>query len=296
MNLDLSFFSPEEELHDKLFINKNIKVFIKRDDNIHPFISGNKWRKLKYNLLDAQSKGIHQLVTFGGAWSNHLIATAAAGAKFSFKTIGIVRGDEVENPCLSLCKVYGMKLIFISRTEYQSKREYFINNFNENSSYFIDEGGRSDLGIKGCSEMIDELKNTYSDIFTASGTGTTVAGFYKGVQNNNLKTKIHSIPVLKGAEFLYDDLKSWGIPNNKINIHLDYHFGGYAKIKTPLIQFIKSFVSKTGILIEPTYTGKMLYGFYDLVEKDYFPNGSNILLVHTGGLTGILGQLPHFNV
>ena len=296
MSLPFIYSSPVEEIQDPYLAAKKIQLFVKRDDKIHPFISGNKWRKLKYHLSWAAENNIKTLVTFGGAWSNHLLATAAAGANFGFKTVGFVRGEEVKNPVLSMCSLFGMQLRFVDRVSYKNKEEIFGINFTQNEALFIDEGGKSTLGIQGCSEILNELQYQYDHIFCAAGTGTTIVGIQEGINLLKLKTQAHCIPVLKGGEFLLKEFEDWGIENNKIQLHSDYHFGGYAKTKPVLNQFIKKFTSTTGIMIEPTYTGKLFYGVYDLIAKDYFEKNSKILVIHTGGLTGLLGHLPNMEI
>src|ERR1700748_2645069 len=168
MKINLEIFSPVHQINDKLFDDLGLKVFIKRDDLIHPIISGNKWRKLKYLLKKAQETNKTHLVTFGGAYSNHLLATAAAAAKFGFKATGIVRGEEVENDTLFLCRLHGMNLIFTDRDSYRDKQALFDKHFaNDDQAFFIDEGGASPLGAKGCSELVDELTEAYDHIFCA---------------------------------------------------------------------------------------------------------------------------------
>src|ERR1700749_2829392 len=158
MHIDLEIFSPVHQINNKLFDERGISVFIKRDDLIHPIISGNKWRKLKYILLKAQAQNKTHLVTFGGAYSNHLLATAAAAAKFGFKATGIVRGERVNNDTLFLCKLHGMELIFVDRDSYRDKTALFEKYFdNDADAFFIDEGGASAEGARGCSELINEL-------------------------------------------------------------------------------------------------------------------------------------------
>lgn len=295
MHLPFQIFSPEEEIIDPIFEEKEIRLFIKRDDKIHPFISGNKWRKLKYQLEYAKSKDISHLVTFGGAWSNHLLACAAAAATFGFKAIAYVRGEEVRNPVLDMCRIFGLQLIFVDRESYRNKEKLFSENHDPITSLFIDEGGKSELGLLGCADIIKELKQHYDHIFVASGTGTTVAGLQLGNEQNNFHSQVHSIPVLKGADSLLQDFAQWNIDTQKIYMHHDYHFSGYAKTKPELIEFIKNFVSSTGIMIEPTYTGKLMYGVYDLIQKGYFKPKSKILVIHTGGITGLLGHLDLFS-
>lgn len=287
--------SPEQEIHLPLFAEKQIRVFIKRDDQIHPYISGNKWRKLKHTLEQAKLKRKKTLVTFGGAWSNHLLATACAGATFGFETYGFVRGEMVENPVLSFCQLFGMKLIFVSREEYKNKALLFEQKFgSDTDAVFINEGGYGTDALYGCSELIRELQNNYDAIFCAAGTGSTAAGLQKGIQQNQMNTQLHVVPILKG-DFIPSEIVHLGIDSQRITFHSSYHFGGYAKTKPELLRFIQSFVSKTGIMIEPTYTGKCLYALFDLVKKDYFKPNSKILFIHTGGLTGLLGMYQRFD-
>lgn len=295
MEINLEIFSPVHQINDRLFEERGIEVFIKRDDLIHPIISGNKWRKLKYTLKRAQSEGKSHLVTFGGAYSNHLLATAAAAAKFGFKSTGIVRGEEVENDTLFLCKLHGMNLIFTDRESYRDKPALFSKYFeNDSEAFFIDEGGASAEGAKGCSELVTELSQTYDYIFCACGTGTTAAGIINGIQQHSLPTRFNAVPVFKNGDFLKEEIDQLlDIPVD-YDLHTSYHFGGYGKTDDRLISFIKKFVAQTGILIEPIYTGKMLYAIYDLAAQDYFNPGSNILAIHSGGIWGLLGMKNKF--
>jgi 1-aminocyclopropane-1-carboxylate deaminase len=292
--IDLPINSPIEEIKHPDFEQKGIQVFVKRDDLIHPYISGNKWRKLKYILSEAEALKRKHLVTFGGAYSNHLLATACAAAKFGYHSTGFVRGENQDNPTLLLCQLFGMKLEFIDRESYQYKRELFYKYFKQDlNAFFIDEGGAGEAAVKGCSELIDELNDNYDHIFCAAGTGTTAAGILKGIEKNQLPSKLNVIPVLKGADFLKEDIANFS-GSRSFNFHPDYHFGGYAKTTPELIEFIKSFTSSTGILIDPVYTGKMFYSIFDLISKDVFPPGSRILAIHTGGSFGILGMAEKF--
>ncbi len=285
--------SPVEPLDFPVFREKGLTLHIKRDDLIHPFISGNKWRKLKYILQEASDQGKAHLVTFGGAWSNHLLAVACAGAKFGFKTTAFVRGEEVSNANLSLCNVFGMELRFVDRTAYRDKQVLFHQSFGgDQTAYFIDEGGYSPEGAKGCGELIDELSHAYDHIFCAAGTGTTLAGVAEALAAKNLATQLHGIPVLSNGEFIRSriaDLSTDAVADTCV-LHTGYHFGGYAKIKPELTDFIKHFCTKTGILIEPVYTGKLCYAVFDLARGSYFAHGDKILIIHTGGLVGILGM------
>jgi 1-aminocyclopropane-1-carboxylate deaminase len=295
MNIDFEIFSPIHQIQHQLFDEQGLKVFIKRDDMIHPIMSGNKWRKLKYLLKQAHAENKAHLVTFGGAYSNHLLATAAAAAKFGFKSTGFVRGEEVNNDTLFLCRLHGMNLIFTDRESYRDKPTLFKRNFvNDNNVFFIDEGGASALATRGCSELIDELPETYDHIFCACGTGTTAAGIINGLSERKLSTQLHGIPVLKNGEFLRAEIDNFLERPSAYHLHTHYHFGGYGKVNDELIKFVKQFVAKTGILIEPVYTGKMLYALYDLAAKNYFRPGSRILAIHTGGIWGLLGMKDKF--
>lgn len=294
--IDLQYHSPEELIQDALFIEKDVSVFIKRDDLIHPFISGNKWRKLKYTLRKALLENKNHLVTFGGAYSNHLLATACAGARFGFKSTGIVRGEDVENDTLMLCRLFGMKLIFIDRVSYRDKGALFIELFGDDANaFFIDEGGAGNEALIGCAELIDELNQPYDHIICASGTGATAAGILKGLQAKQLSSILHSVPVLKDGNFIRSAIEQYFDQCPAFCVHTDYHFGGYAKTQPELLKFMQQFSAQTSILLDPVYTGKMLYAIYDLIRRDYFAPGSRILAVHTGGLLGLLGMTKKIN-
>jgi 1-aminocyclopropane-1-carboxylate deaminase len=295
MDIDLEIFSPVHQIHDQLFDDKGLKVFIKRDDVIHPIISGNKWRKLKYILKQAQAENKSHLVTFGGAYSNHLLATAAAAARFGFKSTGFVRGEEVNNDTLFLCRLHGMDLQFTDRQSYRDKQTLFKKYFGNNTdAYFIDEGGSGADGSKGCAELITELPEVYDHIFCACGTGTTAAGIINGISTHGLKTRFNAVPVFKNGDFMRNEIEQLLIEPTDFTLHTTYHFGGYGKTTGELIDFIKQFVAHTGILIEPVYTGKLLYAVYDLATKDYFKPGDKILAIHSGGIWGLLGMKEKF--
>jgi 1-aminocyclopropane-1-carboxylate deaminase len=296
MQIDFEIFSPVHQIQNRIFDERGIKVLIKRDDLIHPIISGNKWRKLKYLLRDAQSQHKSHLVTFGGAYSNHLLATAAAAARFGFLSTGIVRGEEVNNDTLFLCRLHGMNLIFIDRESYRDKPALFTKYFeNDPGAYFIDEGGASALGALGVSELVDELTEPYEHIFCACGTGTTAAGIINGISKHKLNTHFHGVPVLKNGEFLRKDINGYLDAPTDYTLHTDYHFGGYGKATDELIEFVKDFTASTGILIEPVYTGKMLYAIHDLASKNHFKADDKILAIHTGGIWGLLGTKDKFS-
>lgn len=273
-----------------------VSIFIKRDDLIDPYLSGNKWRKLHLNLAEAIRLNKSTLVTFGGAYSNHIYATAAAGRQFGFKTIGIIRGEEPKKygATLRFADECGMQLRFISRSDYREKK--MPQDIDQASAYILPEGGTNCLGIKGCERIVTEVKeqipvDTKIDYWcTSSGTGGTASGIITALAGNS-KTLVFSS--LKG-DFLKSDIqnllascsakkyKNW-------ELITDYHFGGYAKFKPALIEFINQFKSTSNIPLDPVYTGKMFYGVFDLLEKGFFAKGSTIVLVHTGGLQGVAG-------
>ncbi|SEQ94439.1 1-aminocyclopropane-1-carboxylate deaminase/D-cysteine desulfhydrase [Pedobacter rhizosphaerae] len=284
--------SPVQKLNIAPFSN----LWVKRDDLIDPYISGNKWRKLKYLLQDAISKGKTHLVTFGGAYSNHLVATAAAAAKSNLRATAFVRGEAVKNEMLMLCTLFGMKLIFTERESYRDKVACFEQYFSkDDTAYFIDEGGASTQATIGCAEIITELPIQYDHIFCAAGTGTTAAGLLKGIQQNQLNTKLHVIPVLKGGDFIQDEMAKYVSVSAHLTLHTNYHFGGYAKTTPALIQFIQSFTATTGLLIDPVYTAKMFYAIIDLQKQNLINKEDKILALHTGGLLGILGMKEKFS-
>ena len=295
MNIELEIFSPVHQLNNKLFDERDLLVYTKRDDLIHPIISGNKWRKLKYLLKEAQHKQKSHLVTFGGAFSNHLLATAGAAARFGFKATGIVRGEAVNNDTLFMCRLHGMNLIFADRESYRDKPALFDHYFGDDEqAFFIDEGGASPEAVKGCSELINELTESYDHILCAAGTGATAAGIISGIAQKQLNTTCHIIPVFKNGYFIGDEINKLLPAPAKYELHTQYHFGGYGKTTDELINFVKQFVADTGILIEPVYTGKMFYALFDLAAKNYFKPGDKILAIHTGGLFGLLGMKDRF--
>ncbi|GAB4032324.1 1-aminocyclopropane-1-carboxylate deaminase/D-cysteine desulfhydrase [Spirosoma gilvum] len=276
----------------------NIRLLIKRDDLLHPHISGNKWRKLKYNLLAAREQGFDTLLTFGGAYSNHLYATAAAGQEFGFRTIGIVRGEELahapRNNTLQACETYGMTLHFVSRTDYRQKEEaaFQAGLFAKfGPCYILPEGGTNELAIQGTAEIIPEiiaqLGSTPDYVCCPVGTGGTVAGL---AQSAPFGTQIMGFVVLKGvawASLQIDPLQNQsGQSGDWPELIHDYHFGGYAKTTPDLIQFIRGFEQRTGVLLDQVYTGKMMYGIYDLARRGYFRAGATVVAIHTGGLQG----------
>jgi 1-aminocyclopropane-1-carboxylate deaminase len=271
----------------------NISVTIKREDFIHPFVSGNKFRKLKYNLIQAKAEDKKVLLTFGGAFSNHIAAVAFAGKEQGFKTIGIIRGEEIinkieENPTLKFAQENGMEFEFISREEYRQKSENaFLEKLKEKFGdfYLIPEGGTNELAIKGCQEILTPEDAVFDYVCCAVGTGGTISGLINSALPHQ---KILGFPALKG-DFLQDEIRIFA-ENENWNLITDYHFGGYGKVNLELIKFINTFFEENKVPLDPIYTGKMVFGVMNLIGKKYFPEHSNILLIHTGGLQGIEGM------
>ena len=293
--------SPLQEIRDDLLTQKNVRLFIKRDDLLHDQISGNKIRKLKYNLLQAKSEGHNTLLTFGGAYSNHIYAVAAAGDIYGFKTIGVIRGEPYDklNPTLEFASSKGMHLHYISRKDYKNKyttdttRE-LNNRFGE--FYMIPEGGSNSHALKGCAEIIDEIDITFDYITSCCGTGGTLGGIIAGLNGSQ-----HAIgfPVLKGGEYLRKEIQDYILAYNDkvyLNWHLvpDFHYGGYAKYSEELIKFINDFKRRLKVPLDPIYTGKMMSGLFKLISNDKFKKGTRIIAVHTGGLQGIDGFNERF--
>ena len=269
------------------------QMFIKPEYQINAFVSGNKFRKLKYNILEAANNKFSTLLTFGGAYSNHIAAVAKAGKEKGFKTIGIIRGEELvskigDNPTLQFAKNCGMQFQFVSRAAYREKTTVdFLKNLKNTFGdfYLIPEGGTNHLAIKGCEEILTKSDKSFDFICCPVGTGGTISGLI----NSSVGTqKILGFPALKG-DFLTEDIRKFA---NKSNWELitDYHFGGYAKINVELISFINDFKGKYNMPLDPIYTGKMLFGIFDLIKKGYFPKEAKILVIHTGGLQGIPGM------
>lgn len=286
----LNLPSPLELITDPVFSEKALKVYVKRDDLIHPQLSGNKWRKMKYNLLEAQKQGFSKLITFGGAHSNHLYAVAAAGKYMGFETRGIIRGDELnENSSLTLQYSHncGMQLVFVSRGAYRDK-DNLLQIYKREDEYVVPEGGSNVLALAGVGEMYQEVINQLGYVpdyvLCPIGSGGTMAGLINAAE----KTKIMGICVLKNAQYLENEILK--LLENKINaanrnfeFFWDCHHGGYAKNTIELMEFIEKFQQKHGIAIEHVYSGKMFYAFYELLKTQIKPN-STVVLIHTGGL------------
>ncbi len=271
------------------FSIRDLKVDILRLDKIHPVISGNKWFKLKYYLQDAREKQFNTIITFGGAWSNHIIATAYISRLYGYRSIGVIRGERPLNLSQTLLDAneQGMTLEFISRPLYSMKND---NSFKKDLEerfgrlYFIPEGGAGLPGIKGSKEILNLVETqSYSHIMCCMGTGT----MYTGLLHSSLpEQEVIGVPVLKGFKFMPEQITGNSLQKNNLKIIYDYHFGGYAKKTTELIQFMNIFYLQTGIPTDFVYTGKLFFAFSELVSKNYFPKGSKILVIHSGGLQG----------
>jgi 1-aminocyclopropane-1-carboxylate deaminase len=228
-------------------------------------------------------------VSFGGAYSNHLVALACAGAMYGFKTTAFVRGEEVKNPMLTLCETWGMDLRFVSRESYKNKHFLFDHFFSTNEqAYFIDEGGKGELAMKGCSEILDNIDADYTHVICAVGTGTTLAGLALAASKHNIVAE--GVCVLKGAEGINEEVHHLIPQLQNWKIHHQFYRGGYAKTDDALMQFIKQTASTTGILFDQVYTAKMMMAVIELIEHDYYKPKSRLLLIHTGGLLGLLSQ------
>ncbi len=286
--------TPIQSLQHPQLAAAGIELWVKREDLIHPAISGNKWRKLKHNLLAASKAGYRQLLSFGGAYSNHIYALAAAGKLFGFETLGFIRGEQhlPLNKRLGFVIDQGMQLHYLSRSRYRQKNNAeFLADISAQfpHAFVIPEGGSNALAIPGVLEMMQEIntqKGGFDYYMLACGSGGTTAGLLASNPSGN----IVAVSVLKGGSFLKDEISlllgEYGsnCGTTKLELMLDYHFGGYAKHKPALLDFIQQFEADFGIPTEPVYTGKMFFALFDLLSKGYFRAGSRILAIHTGGL------------
>jgi len=349
--------SPVQEVKDPLLDGTGVRLLIKRDDLIHEHISGNKWRKLKYNLTEAVRQNHHTILTFGGAYSNHIAATAYACHKAGMESIGIIGGeDDATNPTLKFARENGMQLQFVSRDEYRvetlhatslsetsvsetSVSEASVSETSVSEAsvqgaetllatsvqqrfgrcFIIPEGGANGLGVRGCAEILAGVEEHFDVVCCAAGTGTTLAGLAVSLKEHQ---QLLGFPALKGGDFLMEDVKrlineSQLRPPSTMDYELStgYHFGGYAKMKPELLAFINGFTERTGIPLDPIYTGKMMFGIYDMILSDSprhdrfghpslererkgapkldrgeFASGTTILAIHTGGLQGWKGM------
>ncbi len=284
LNFAKMFLKSQTEPLVSKFFNFNVNIDILRDDLIHPIVSGNKWRKLEFIVEDFKKSQAEILVTFGGAFSNHLVATAVAGQILGFKTFGFVRGDEKRdlNYYETVCINHQMTLEHVSRRDYKNKTLLFENKFKNENAYFVDEGGNHPLALKGCQKIIEELNQEYDYIVLSIGTGTTMEGLVQGVFNQQLKTKIIGISALKNNFDLNERLKQY--PDKHYKIFHEYHRGKYGQFDDELLDFIKEFYLETNIKTDPIYTAKMLLGVKDLYFQKILNPNDKVLIVHTGGI------------
>jgi 1-aminocyclopropane-1-carboxylate deaminase len=294
--------SPLQSLDASSDPRNKYTIWVKRDDLIHPFVQGNKWRKLKYNLEFARAQGFKTLLTFGGAYSNHLYAVAAAGQLFGFQTISIVRGERTEplNSTLQFAASCGMQFYFVSRSDYRMLSNQSLEqiiaflNISLSNIYLLPEGGTNDLAMRGCSEIIAEIReqlgfspNVYA---VAVGTGGTFAGMLSGLTDADVACKAIGYAVLKG-DFLEKTVQNL-LERAQIQVQNDwtienaYHFGGYAKIKPELLQFKRDFEQKYQFELDYVYTSKLFYGLFADLKRGKFAPNSQIVAIHTGGLQG----------
>lgn len=270
---------------------QGVRLFMRREDLLFPQLSGNKFRKLKYNLAAAREQGFQRLITFGGAYSNHIHATAAAGRLYGFETVGLIRGDELAgkplNPTLEDARQAGMQLVFLSRADYARRgqpdfRETCLSRFGP--AYLLPEGGTNELAIQGCAEMLEPGDAQFDFLCCAVGTGGTLAGLVRGAVPGQ---RVLGYPALKagglGAELLkFIPGENWELSNHS-------HGGGYGKVTPELIAFINGFRAQTGIPLDAVYTGKMMLALLEDVQSGRIPSGASVLAIHTGGLQGNRG-------
>lgn len=289
--LDLKLPSPVEELKDERIARHDVRLFVKRDDLIHPELPGNKWRKLKYNLDAAAAGGYSTLLTFGGAYSNHIRAVAAAGHYFGYSTIGIIRGEEHRplNPTLAYATERGMQLTYMDRQAYREKHSSArIDDLRRRLGdfYLIPEGGSNAHAVRGAMELPTEITAEYDTICCPCGTGGTLAGIAAGLPPGR---RAVGFSALKGGGFLVDDVRRLqreaGVSTTNWSLELDYHFGGFARRPAALDEFIADVRVKYGIELEWVYVAKMLYGVFAMIERGAFAPGESIVAVLTGPVT-----------
>ena len=292
--------SPLQQVSYGPLNKRNITLYVKRDDHIHAEVSGNKWRKLKLNIEHALQKGYDTLLTFGGAHSNHIAATAAAAEIFGLKSIGIIRGEDAdpENPTLKFAREKGMQLKLVTRSDFKNLQSWESKDILKEefgSFYSIPQGGANYYGVQGCMDIIREIDIEPDRIFVACGTATTLSGMAIAAAG---EIDIYGISVLKGGGFLikeieknlhevYQDVETERFIREKTHLLLPYHFGGYAKTTPELIEFMQDFTSETDIKLDPVYTAKTAYAMEQLAGNlnDFKPE--KWVLIHTGGLQGI---------
>lgn len=286
---------PKIENIQSLGSPNSIQVDVLRLDKIHNIVSGNKWYKLKYYLKEAVKKNASTIVTFGGAFSNHIVATAFLSKELDLKCIGIIRGEKVENISHTIIQAmdFGMQIQYVSREMYKDKK-IISEKYIDNKFYIIPEGGYGQLGVKGASEILETVSNldTYTHIICACGTGTMIAGIIEASQSHQ---KIIGVNVLKGYYELKSDISlllSSEAKEKQFEILNQYHFGGYAKSPNNLINFMNDFWKKEKIPTDKVYNAKLFYAVKDLINNNYFETNSKILAIHCGGLQGNFSLTP----
>ena len=285
--------TPIQEIEEPFLEEAGVRLLIKREDQSHPLVSGNKWWKLKYNLLEAIKEKKETLLTFGGAFSNHIFATAAAANELGIKSIGIIRGEEKAplNPTLAFAKENGMQLKYVSRENYRQKTDAdFIEKLREEFGdfYLIPEGGTNGLALKGCEEFARQIlaKIDFDYLCLPVGTGGTMAGIIEGLKD---KKKVMGFSVLKGGEFLEEEVNRF-LQNRRVvtlthwQLEHRFHFGGYGKTTATLNQFMSSQMERHRLPLDHVYTAKMLFGVLKMIAEGSFKKSTTIMVLHTGGL------------
>jgi 1-aminocyclopropane-1-carboxylate deaminase len=286
--------SPVVEVGDERLGAAGVRVLLKRDDLIHPEVPGNKWRKLKYNIATARELGFEVLLTFGGAYSNHVRATAAVGQYCGFRTVGVIRGEEhlPLNPSLQYAVSRGMRLTYVDRATYRAKHtDAVVDALHQEFGdfYLIPEGGSNADAVRGCAELPAELGSSFDVLFCAVGTGGTLAGVAAGARPDQL---VIGVPVLKGGDFLEGEIvglqrQVYGSRRGSWRLECDYHFGGYAKRSPELDVFIDDFDARHGLRLDWVYEAKMMYALFDQVARGAFPRGTTIVALISGS-----GEVP----
>ena len=292
--------NPKLEVVDDPFLCQfGVRMEVLRLDRIHPRVNGNKWFKLRLNLQQAHSEGHNRLLSFGGAYSNHLRALAAAARLTGMESIGMVRGEIPEplNPTLAFAREQGMQLCAVTRSDYRRKQERdFIAGLIERFGdfYLIPEGGSNQQGVAGCCRIMELLQPELASsdypgtlVSVPCGTGATLAGLIIGARECKLAVECLGVAVLKGADFLKDEIRQWLGPDQvgvKWQLNTAYHCGGYARSTPELAEFVANFQARTGIPLEPVYTGKLVYALYRMIECGEIDGGSRVIWLHTGGV------------
>ena len=281
--------SPLQQIFDVEFARQGLELWIKRDDLLHPIISGNKWRKLKYCLNHALSLNADCIVSMGGAYSNHCHALAFAGKALGLKTVAYIRGEQpaLFNPTLLDLQKWQMALRFVSREDYRQLRQYKQHDSLpalQAGQYWLPEGGASEMALQGVGEIIDEIALKFDYLATACGTGTTLTGLINKIPASS---QLLGVAAIKNGGYLIDEIQQLvNRPTDNWQLLLDYHQGGFAKTSPELLAFIARFQQQHGIALEPVYTGKLLFAIYDLMRQGYFAKGQRLVVLHTGGLQG----------